>query len=78
MIREDIPTKSVQFDLSYQNHQINLLEGTRLAEMGQMISYQKFLDHLAPHPPPAFDLNVTMESLRSGVDSALRSSNGSD
>ena len=82
-VREETPaiTKSIHPDFSYQS---DLLDGARLAvlqDLGSdivMISYQKFLDHLAPRPPPAFDPNATMKSLRSGINSALKSSNGSD
>jgi hypothetical protein len=49
----------------------------RLHDLGScapMITFQTFLDYLAP-PQPDFDLNATMQSLKLGSEPALTSSN---
>jgi len=72
-----IRVKSVHSDHAYQSGQ---LEDARLAVLEDLGSYvpeipfQTFLDYLAP-PLPDFDHDVTMESLKSGSEPALSSSN---
>src|ERR1700733_6875399 len=70
--------KNVHSDLSYQS---DVLEKARMAvllDLGSyipMITFQNFLDFLAP-PQPEFDLESTMRSLKSGTVPVLTSSNG--
>ena len=65
---------------SNHSYQTDLLEHARLAVLHNMGSYapiipfQTFLDYLAP-PQPEFDLNATMQSLKSGSEPVLTSSN---
>ncbi|KAN0109363.1 hypothetical protein V8E52_009407 [Russula decolorans] len=62
-------------------HQTGNLEDARqavLRDMGSfvpMVSFQTFLDKLAPLPPDSINLNATMQSLRLGLEPALTPSN---
>jgi hypothetical protein len=76
---KDSPTvvKHVRSSRSYQLSSLQEARDAVLDDLGETIpeiSFQDFLDHLAP-PLPAFDLDATMKSLKSGRPPTLSSSN---
>jgi len=70
-----VRVKHVHSNPAYQS---DILGDARLAVLrdlgahAPMIPFQTFLDHLAP-PQPEFDLNATMQSLKSGSEPVLTS-----
>jgi len=69
--------KSVHSHPSYQSDILVDARQAVLQDVGSytpMIPFQTFLEYLAP-PQPEFDLNATMQSLKSGTKPVLESSN---